>query len=253
MEVYSMKMAIRYTVLACLFVWMVLISPAGNAEGRMTLPAGLQVIETEAFYGTQLFDKVVIPEGTTEIHSRAFVGCSLTEVMLPSTLTYIADDAFDIGTDMVISVPADCYAYDRCVELGLIEAADVEETPATWFTYTISDGKVTITGFDSSSGLTKVVVPGRIEGLPVTAIGSNVFSNYAGLADLILPQGLESIGAEAFSNCDGLTTIVIPNTVTFIGDTAFSGCDNLTKVTTPFAWSLSLYPSNSDFPFENCA
>lgn len=91
-----MKKLSVYTVLICLLL---LIVPASaNAEvGMMTLPSSVKIVEEEAFYGVAALDKVVIPEGTTEIHSLAFVGCSLTEVVLPSTLTYIASDAFDVN------------------------------------------------------------------------------------------------------------------------------------------------------------
>ena len=50
-----------------------------------TIPSGL-------FSGTGI-EKLVIPEGVTEIGAGAFSGSSLKEVVLPKTLTKIGDSA----------------------------------------------------------------------------------------------------------------------------------------------------------------
>ncbi|MBQ8556383.1 MAG: leucine-rich repeat domain-containing protein [Clostridia bacterium] len=60
----------------------------------VNLPAGLTVIEKEAFMGTDV-EKVVIPDGCQQIQSRAFANCSSLQVIyLPST-TQVAEDAFE--------------------------------------------------------------------------------------------------------------------------------------------------------------
>ena len=89
-------------------------------------------------------------------------------------------------------------------------SVDADETVGkSSFTYTVSNDQVTITGL-SDEYLTDLVIPEKIEGLPVTAIKES-----------------------AFSGCSQITSITVPNSVTSIGDGAFKGT-NPTKVTLPF-------------------
>ncbi|MBE5767874.1 MAG: hypothetical protein E7335_12115 [Clostridiales bacterium] len=46
----------------------------------------------------------------------------MTELVLPDSLTFIAEDAFEGCGEFALTVPENCYAYDRCVELGLIKS-----------------------------------------------------------------------------------------------------------------------------------
>lgn len=59
------------------------------------LPAGLEIIEEEAFAGT-IAAVVYIPSGCTTIEARAFVDAvNLTDVYVPASVSYIAPSAFD--------------------------------------------------------------------------------------------------------------------------------------------------------------
>ena len=89
-------------------------------------------------------------------------------------------------------------------------SVDADETVGkSSFTYTVSNDQVTITGL-SDEYLTDLVIPEKIEGLPVTAIKEN-----------------------AFNGCSQITSITVPNSVTSIGNGAFKGT-NPTKVVLPF-------------------
>ena len=90
------------------------------AEAALELPTALQIIEEEAFYGATSIERVVVPDGTTEIRARAFAQSTLREIELPATLTFIAEDAFSGCEDIAVSVPEGCYAYEWCMEHGLI-------------------------------------------------------------------------------------------------------------------------------------
>ena len=60
----------------------------------LRLPARLKVIEAEAFTGLAC-EAIVIPEGCTNIGSRAFAGCAnLVYVRIPASVSSIAEDAF---------------------------------------------------------------------------------------------------------------------------------------------------------------
>lgn len=47
------------------------------ALAEIKLPASLQIIDQKAFYGDTSISKVIVPDGTTEIHSLAFANSSL--------------------------------------------------------------------------------------------------------------------------------------------------------------------------------
>ena len=73
------------------------------------------------------------------------------------------------------------------------------------FTYTTTNGALSITGYAGPGGA--VTIPSTIDGLPVT-----------------------SIGWSAFYYCTNLTNVTIPNSVTNIGNKAFAYCPSLTGV-----------------------
>ena len=77
----------------------------------LTLPENLTVIAKEAFCGDTSIQKVVLQEGITSIQSRAFADCSLLEIQLPASLTYIAEDAFEDTDLQTFTAPKGSYAY----------------------------------------------------------------------------------------------------------------------------------------------
>ena len=98
------------------------------------------------------------------------------------------------------------------------------------YNFTTNNGAITITGYTGPSGA--VIIPGTINGLPVTSIGIQAFYENASLTSVTIPGNVASIGPFAFLFCTGLTNATIANGVTSIGDYAFQGC-NLTGVTIP--------------------
>ncbi len=94
----------------------------------------LQIIEEEAFCGNMSIGKVVVPDGTTEIRSRAFADSSLVAIELPDSLTRIADDAFEGCDQFQLVVQQGSYAYEWAVKNGYIKPS----TPAEDFTYQVT-------------------------------------------------------------------------------------------------------------------
>ena len=91
------------------------------AEGRQTLflPRDLKQIKEQAFCGNVSLDKVVIPEGTTHIGSRAFADSSVREVVLPHSLEYIAPDAFSCCEGLTAYAVEGSYAQEYCEKAGI--------------------------------------------------------------------------------------------------------------------------------------
>ena len=100
-------------------------------------------------------------------------------------------------------------------------ATQASAATSGYYTYTVSNGKATISRTDSSlSG--NVTIPSKLGGYPVTAIGSSAFKNLTGIKSVIIPDSVTSIGIYAFKDCTGLTSITIPDSVTSIGHWAFA-------------------------------
>ena len=96
------------------------------------------------------------------------------------------------------------------------------------FTYTVSNGEATITGYTGYAG--DVDIPSTLDGYPVTAIGDGAFYG-SSLAAVEIPNGVTTIGDGAFAYCDILMIVKISDSVTTIGDSAFTGCQNLIYLT----------------------
>lgn len=98
--------------------------------------------------------------------------------------------------------------------------------------YEINDGEVTILGHQAEP-TGELVIPGTVEGYPVTVIGKEAFAHCVGITGLTIPEGVRRIEQGAFFDCYSLESVTIPNGVTFIGDAAFCSCEQLTAVTIP--------------------
>ena len=99
------------------------------------------------------------------------------------------------------------------------------------FTYVTNGSAITITGYIGSDS--SVPIPGTINSLPVTSIGSGAFSSSYGLTSVVISNSLTSIEALAFSSCSSLTNVTMGNGVASIELQAFSGCISLTNISLP--------------------
>jgi hypothetical protein len=95
------------------------------------------------------------------------------------------------------------------------------EGKALDFTYTNTNGTITITGYTGPGG--NVTIPSTIAGLPVIDIGAEAFASCGSLTNVIIGNGLLTIGPLAFGNCTNLTTLAIPASTLNIDASAFGG------------------------------
>jgi hypothetical protein len=96
------------------------------------------------------------------------------------------------------------------------------------YTYTASNGTITITRYTGPSG--DVIIPSTIDGLPVIGIGNTAF-RFRSVSSVTIPDSVTTIGNNAFDSCGGLAHVTIGNGVTNIGEYAFIWCGNLLSVT----------------------
>ena len=158
--------------------------------------------------------ELTVPAGTTKIAEGVFSGLKLTKVMLPDTVTEVADRAF----------------YDNQIE-GLTAPG----------LKTIGEGafqKNKLTAFESSSLETigegafsdNALKSVKIKSAPVTVIPANAFRDNQ-LETVELPDTVTEIGASAFAN-NKLKGVTLPSKLAKVGQEAFSG-NQIDKVKIP--------------------
>lgn len=79
----------------------------------------------------------------------------------------------------------------------------------------------------------EILIPNKIDGLPVTSIGWRAFENCGGVTKIVIPNTVTHIDMSAFYKCDNLREVVMTDSVTEIESSAFDGCKKLTTVTLP--------------------
>ncbi|MDE6030206.1 MAG: leucine-rich repeat protein, partial [Oscillospiraceae bacterium] len=124
------------------------------------------------------------------------------------------------------------------------KSSTLPETDASLFSYNEENGAIALTNYKGSiykDSDKVVVIPSKINGKPVTKIGSHLFDggmDYGSfVTSVTIPNTVTHIEQYAFYNCP-LTSLTIPNSVTYINIDAFSGCDHLTSVTLPNSASI---------------
>ena len=89
---------------------------------------------------------------------------------------------------------------------------------SAYFEFVEYNGEITITGMQGNART--IVIPDRINDLPVTHIGNDAFAE-AQLTGVTIPGSVTTIGHRAFLR-NQLTEVIIPDSVTRIGNLVFS-------------------------------
>ena len=203
-------------------------------------------------------DESYTVSGWTEIiDPYAFSGCSLTSVMIPSSVTTVSDYAFsDCGklasvifyngaTTIGNSAFRNCSSLTTLVlSASLTTLGDYAFYGCASLTSATISSKVTSLGrsvFANCTSLASVSIYS-------TTISESLFSGCTSLSRVTIPDGVTAIGASAFSGCTKLKNVNIPDSVTAIGASAFSGCAGLTYVE-----FLGRLASIGNYAFSGCS
>lgn len=101
-------------------------------------------------------------------------------------------------------------------------ASSVTDDDGFTYVYDLPSGGYKLTGYSGMED--EVVVPGSVNGYPVTVIGSNAFmSGYIPIRSVTLPDTVKVIEEYAFGPCYELESVYLGNSLETIGDYAFEG------------------------------
>ena len=221
-----------------------LLRVPGKLSGAYSVKEGTRIICDSAFSFCISLSEIVIPSSVTSIGDTAFYGCgSLSEIVIPSSVTSIGDGAFSSCSSLkYISIPKSVIGLNgnpftrwdsklECLSPNFVYEDDI----------LFNKDKSRIISFRNQN-IKSYVIPSS-----VTSIGDRAFSGCSSLSEIVIPSSVTSIGEGAFSCCDSLSEIVIPSSVTSIGKYSFSCCDSLSEIVIP-----SSVTSIGDRAFYKC-
>ena len=214
-------------------------------SGSYSIKEGTRIICNGAFWGCRSLSEIVIPSSVTSIGDSAFSLCSsLSEIVIPFSVTSIGDWAFSLCSSLSeIVIPSSVTsigdsAFSECDSLSEIVIPSSVTSIGKGAFYGCSSlseivipSSVTSMGdraFYGCSSLSEIVIPSC-----VTSIGDRAFDTCSSLLEIVIPPSVTSIGDYAFLGCRSLSEIVIPSSVTSIGDSAFLGCRSLSEIVIP--------------------
>ena len=183
---------------------------------KVIVPEGFTNIESYAFYDCSSLESIEIPKSVTSIGTNAFYGCSsLSRVINHSNLN--------------LTIGSNDYGYVACYATTLIDNNGNA-------TYKDAGEGITDSGFKflkDNGSYTVIAYLGDEETvtLPLTIEGHSYSINHlTGVQNVIIPEGFTSIEKEAFYDCSSLKSVKIPSSVKSIENYAFYNCSSLTDV-----------------------
>lgn len=176
----------------------------------LVVPANIESIGEEAFYGNYNLKEVFMENGKLEfIGKSAFDSCiALKDLCLPESVTVIDDFVFRNTAIEQLIIPKGIvsvgkYAFHLCDEITSVTInSDMQ-----------SIGESAFSGLNSLISLT---INGSVE-----EIGESAFANCSFLSKLTLNEGIKAIYDKAFFGCFRITQLNLPESLSYIGDTAF--------------------------------
>ena len=216
----------------------------GELSGAYSVKEGTRIICDRAFLWCCSLSEIVIPSSVTSIGDSAFSGCySLSEIVIPKSVIGLNGNPF-ANWDGKLECLSPNIVYEDDILFNKDKSRIISFRNQNIETYVIPSS-VTIIGDSAFSwclSLSEIVIPSS-----VTSIGKGAFSDCCSLSEVVIPSSVTSIGKGAFLCCRSLSGIVIPSSVTSIGDSAFSGCYSLSEIVIP-----SSVTSIGDSAFSDC-
>ncbi len=180
----------------------------GDIElASIDIPSNIQYIGIYCFNGCKRLEEVTFNEGLLQISGGAFMGCPITELKIPNSVTTISTHRYINNGEKFDG------AFENCTELQSV---------------TIGDGLLAI---ERETFLNCNIMTSLSIGESVTSIGEYAFSGCTELIDVALGKNVATLDNYAFYGAAELTSIILPASIQSIGIYCFNGCINLSSVT----------------------
>ncbi|MBQ5769933.1 MAG: leucine-rich repeat domain-containing protein, partial [Clostridia bacterium] len=97
-----------------------------------------------------------------------------------------------------------------------------------------------------------IVIPGEINGIPVTGIGESAFEECGSITSVAVSEGVMNIGEKAFAGCKSLKSIALPGSIKSIDSMAFHNDASLCSVYAASleSWLSIAFADNSANPTQ---
>ncbi|MBP0974808.1 MAG: leucine-rich repeat domain-containing protein [Oscillospiraceae bacterium] len=122
-------------------------------------------------------------------------------------------------------------------------ATTTQTAAAVGFDFTVDQSAAVLEKYTGTAS--EITIPATYQGVPVTEISSDAFSQNKQLKSAELPASIRVIGSSAFSNCTALEKITLQEGLETIGSNAFSNTA-LTEINIPASLQ------KADQPFYGC-
>ncbi|MEI6124033.1 MAG: leucine-rich repeat domain-containing protein [Bacteroidota bacterium] len=160
-----------------------------------TVPASVDTLGLESFYGCKHLASVNIPTTVTYISIGAFTAAGLVSVTIPSSINRIEAQVFFL-----------------CQKLTMVNLPN-------------SITNLSFGSFYGCTALLSIDIPASVD-----TIQPFCFYADSAMISVTLHSGLKYIGGGAFQACKQLTSILFPPTVSYIGGNAFFCCFSLSSI-----------------------
>ena len=203
----------------------------------------------------ELIKNLIIPEGTTEISTLAFINCqSLVCVEIPNSVTCISQKAFGncanlksikLGT----GITEVWDSFEGCSSLESVYICDLTKYCNIKFVNGSLGKPLQYASklYLNNELLTSIIIPSGVTDISVAfagyktlekitlpstinSISANAFAGCVSLAEVVINEGPTQIESCAFNNCIKLKKLIIPNSVIKIADLSFKNCTSLENV-----------------------
>lgn len=206
---------------------------------KIVIPNGMTEIPSYGFSNCDYLVSVVLPDSVSVIKNQAFYGCSrLKNIIIPEGVTDIQKSAFckcseltDINfPDGIKSIGA--FAFYECKKLINADMCDSIE-------------KIGYRAFYNCTSLTLATIPLNWSECPSSSTDGKISTSYCGsifqecrqLTEITVPLGMEEIPSFGFSGSNYLVTINLPDTLKRINNHTFCDCSKLEKISIPMSVS----------------
>lgn len=135
------------------------------------------------------------------------VSCKSREDTSEETESVTVETAEPIDPELTTDYIEDELTRDR-IQTMQATFSELAETSAADFSYTATDGEITVTGYLGNAETVRV--PSTIDGNPVVAVADAAFAENTNLKTLYLPDSVKKLGVGILKGCEALTALRTP-------------------------------------------